>query len=836
MPDIVDTWDGEQNTPVWVHDDGGWEANTAEVVTIEGDQTITGQKTFTMPIIGPMLTTAAGSTEQRLLSDRFADVVNVKDFGAKGDGETDDTAAIQLALNRAGKVFIPAGVYLVSGLFVKSDTVFFGTGIDSTIIRATLGTRYSNGIANEHAFIRLRDGVTDENQVYDRKIFIEDMTIDLNYLSRYEYNSTVTDEMYGCGIGFGGVKDSGVSRVKVINPGLHGFNTQGFSNKVGRKDLTSYDTVDPASAEAGVAVGRCSNIRFDGCIVEGCWEDDGFTTHCSDDIQIVGCRVHFDAAAATHGRMPHSSQAGFEIDGCCRCCSVMQCETDGMGHGFSVVSHVGEVPTINTSFVCCYAKHCCISFGSWKGDNFDGAAPIGDVRNENAGLSIISCVSDTSKKARESASSTDLQLHSCNIFRLSRTANVTIVDFMARGEGDGGTIPFDAARCVNVVGLDLHADINTRTDNGSPYGRIRLLGGSQNVRFSNLCVRAETTYVALFEPSASTGLQVVDGVRFDEEPTNTFYLVNTTLNGGTEAFEGEVKDCNLNSYMIRHWVNGSAVDFTYVSASDCDDVRFAKLTVRGDVTAENANATNATITSATITSASITDASISTITGDASITGDAAVAGAAAVTGNATVTGSLTISGNTITANTYPAGSSSYLGKSTNKWAAIYAKNIGSSGHPIENVYATNGPWTGSDKRIKADVADIGEDVLQAWGGVDFKVFRFKDAVAKKGDAARLHVGVIAQDVDVAFLAEGLDASRYGLFCHDEWGDEWEEKASGERVQTQKAGDIYGIRYEEALVLEAAYQRWRADRAEERLTRLEQRMDEQEREHGNDNS
>ena len=76
---------------------------------------------------------AEGSTELRTLGERFADIVNVKDFGAKGDGVTDDTAAIQAALNCAAekgcRVFIPAtgAAYVTSqSVIVKRGVSIFG--------------------------------------------------------------------------------------------------------------------------------------------------------------------------------------------------------------------------------------------------------------------------------------------------------------------------------------------------------------------------------------------------------------------------------------------------------------------------------------------------------------------------------------------------------------------------------------------------------------------------------------------------------------------------------------------------------------------------------------
>lgn len=155
------------------------------------------------------------------------------------------------------------------------------------------------------------------------------------------------------------------------------------------------------------------------------------------------------------------------------------------------------------------------------------------------------------------------------------------------------------------------------------------------------------------------------------------------------------------------------------------------------------------------------------------------------------------------------------------------ASSLGTSSTRWSEVFAGTGTINTSDERDKASIVAPDEALMRAWGKVNFKVFQFKDAVEKKGADARLHCGVIAQQVIEAFKSEGLDASRYGLLCYDKWEDEYEDvevvdtpeivaddgtvtpaQTHVEHRLVTPAGDRYGIRYEEALALEAAYLRW----------------------------
>ena len=80
----------------------------------------------------------------RTVQSKLRDVVSVKDFGAVGDGVTDDTAAIQAAVNAAYSVMFPEGTYLVSStITLRSTQSLLAPSYRNATIRPTI----SNGSA-----------------------------------------------------------------------------------------------------------------------------------------------------------------------------------------------------------------------------------------------------------------------------------------------------------------------------------------------------------------------------------------------------------------------------------------------------------------------------------------------------------------------------------------------------------------------------------------------------------------------------------------------------------------------------------------------------------------
>ena len=129
--------------------------------------------------------------------------------------------------------------------------------------------------------------------------------------------------------------------------------------------------------------------------------------------------------------------------------------------------------------------------------------------------------------------------------------------------------------------------------------------------------------------------------------------------------------------------------------------------------------------------------------------------------------------------------------------------NLGASFAKWATVYATTGTINTSDRTEKQDIealSDAETRVAVAVKGL-LRKYRYIDAVAEKGDNARIHFGIIAQDLQAAFEAEGLDAGKYAMFCSDTWYEHEGESYPTQEEAPEGATEVtkLGVRYSELL-------------------------------------
>lgn len=129
--------------------------------------------------------------------------------------------------------------------------------------------------------------------------------------------------------------------------------------------------------------------------------------------------------------------------------------------------------------------------------------------------------------------------------------------------------------------------------------------------------------------------------------------------------------------------------------------------------------------------------------------------------------------------------------------------DLGTSSNKFDDIYATNGTIQTSDRNEKQNIEGLSEAeerVAVAAKGL-LRKFKWRSAVQNKGDDARVHFGIIAQDLQEAFEAEGLDASDYGMFTSATWweheGESYVSEEDAPEGATQKTR--MGVRYSELL-------------------------------------
>jgi len=268
------------------------------------------------------------SAIDRTLADKNSDYVSILDYGAVGDGTTDDLAAIQLALDsNAGlrAVYAPTAPvhYSLSGtLRIPSYTTFYGDGA-ATIIKM------ADNVVRDKSLVVT--GFLDDHRSY---IKIANMTLDYNETRHANANGT------GMGSGAGNVLGSGdavdQSCLVICNSSyVYIDNVRALDGYKHCIDVCAPSYVD---TDPGVAVNVYDpepsfNVFINNCYAVGAG-DDNVTTHHSYNIWINNTLSRNPSGVRTN-----DNTNCFEIDDGSRYIFINNCIARGGVCGLQIKGH-----------------------------------------------------------------------------------------------------------------------------------------------------------------------------------------------------------------------------------------------------------------------------------------------------------------------------------------------------------------------------------------------------------------------------------------------------------------------------------------------------------------
>lgn len=709
--------------------------------------------------------------------------VNVKDFGAKGDGVTDDTVAIQNALNSGKPVQMP-DVYSISAIEVPE-----GAKIEGNPTFILNGTDYRTGVlVRSNAEADCITVVANE-QLNSQAVYLSGDNIHIKHITVRNVNRAIA-------IGAGrdivsGTGKTATGKTHYKNIHVDGYDidscvqgvkfTRASYCQIGSgKIICLPDEIQytPAPGLNGFLIVGSDNLSIGNVFMDRCLEhavriggDEGKVD--TDTENYATHDVHFgDIISYRHGGSAFKVNPGYYK----KAYNITANEIVSVDAGMRNRENTRRLSTLRLSFC----------------NGFD-------------------CGSVISRYTNEDVSPEQAELYETDVVEIQDSSNIDITNLNADVCGrsmicfhegnDDNSIPYSDQSCFNI---DIH-NITCKNSFATSFYLCKFYNTGMKVNAVNL--KSVYLYGDKFA-----------GYFASMTEDNTSGIFVSCLDRHNKAYDLAASVAvSIESNASRQ---GASIIKSTKQFNITDALKTSSLAIYGNRDTESSGF-GATIVFPRLASYGRPGAGIALN----QVTANSGNCGLSFLVGTSqTSTNSLKEAWQMVPASNalQPAGDNN--------------ANLGSTTNRVANIYAASGSINTSDEREKTTIVDVNEALMRAWGKIGFKVYQFKDAVKEKGAKARLHVGLIAQKVIEAFKSEGLDAGQYGLLCHDTWdaydesvvvvdkpavldanGNEVEAEVAHTEIVHHEAGDRYGIRYEEALALECAYQRWRMDKLEAML-------------------
>lgn len=461
--------------------------------------------------------------------DNGGQVYDVRNFGAKVDNSTNDTIAINNALNMAGLagggfVYIPAGTTRVTQLVLQSHVNLIGAGIWATTVMSLSNTNAptiinhvsTNGTTNPNAeFCSVRDLKIDGhnagtgggagNTIGDG-IFFSMNPLNTNAPSDEKFDPHfLVENVYIINCASWAFRQTGRSETRLINVYAERNVLGGFN--------PSYDTF-----LLGCSTGNNSGPGFS-------------FTH--GNIMAVNCKS-FTAGIPTTGIPVGSEQPGFYISGTNLACTLVGCiAQNNAAQGFLLQNASGVT----------------IQGAAADSNNF-GA---GNANNAYAGVELdnaTNCLIDfVSTQGFQSGVQVGNQYNAIRIKNGSNQNDIRITTYAATGYVLGPTISTDSVVLANRI-----------TANGVLVNPLPTFAGDSDVSFTNLSDGQIAVY------NAASGK-----------------WINTTSGSGTFAAgilgDGSDGTATLDGSATVSWA--TLTGSTYTMTRDCE---LTSLTINSGVT------------------------------------------------------------------------------------------------------------------------------------------------------------------------------------------------------------------------------------------------------------